>query len=358
MKKLFLSVICCTFIYGATLEKMAAQMLLVGFNGTEISQNHPIYNEIATYKIGGVILFDYDLQTKSYARNVVSPQQLKKLTNDLQSIDAQTLFIAVDYEGGKVNRLKQKYGFIHTYSQKVLSGFKPQFTYEQTKMMAKTLQKSGINVNFAPVVDLCIDKNNPVIAKLGRCYASDAHTVAAYAKQAIKAYQSEGILPVIKHFPGHGSSSGDSHLGFVDVTSSYDMSELEVYKTLLRTADVQAVMSAHVFNERFDATYPATLSKATIEGVLRNELGFEGLVFSDDLQMKAISDHYDLKTTLALLINAGVDIFIIGNNLEKYDVTLTPKIIETIKTLVEEGVVSIKQIEKSYAKILKQKAKL
>jgi len=358
MKKLFLSVVCSTLIYGATLEEMAAQMLLVGFNGTEISQNHPIYKEIATYKIGGVILFDYDLQTKSYARNVVSPQQLKKLTNDLQSINDQKLFIGVDYEGGKVNRLKQKYGFIRTYSQKELAGFSEHFAYEQTTMMAKTLQKAGININFAPVVDLCINENNPVIAKLGRCYASDTKTVATYAKQAIKAYQNEGILPVIKHFPGHGSSSGDSHLGFVDVTNSYDMSELEVYKTLLNSAHVQAVMSAHVFNERFDATYPATLSRKTIEGVLRDALGFEGLVFSDDLQMKAISEHYDLKTTLRLLINAGVDIFIIGNNLEKYDANLTPKIIETIKNLVQEGLVDIKKIKKSYDKIIKQKAKL
>lgn len=359
MKRIIAIFLLAQSLFGATLEEKIAQMIMIGFDGTAIDKNSPIYHEIAHNKIGGVILFDYDLQTKSYDKNIKSKKQLITLTKYLQNISKDKLFIAIDYEGGKVNRLKQSKGFIPTYSQKKLGEKNDSdFTYTQTKKMAKLLKQLGINVNFAPVVDLCINPNNPVIAKTNRCYSDNAGTVTAHAKAAIKAYKEFNILPVIKHFPGHGSSNNDSHTGFVDVSSTYEMKELIPYKNLIRKDFVQAIMSAHVFNESFDPNHPATLSHKTLTQLLQNKLNFKGIIFSDDLQMKAISQNYSFEKTLRLLINAGVNVIVIGNNLQKYNPNTVQSIITIVKKLVHEKKINILQIEKSYDKIVKLKQEL
>lgn len=338
---------------------MIAQMLLVGFKGTQVTHNDAIYNDITKHQIGGVILFDYDLQTQTDKRNIQSPQQLQALTKSLQKLSKTPLFIAVDYEGGRVNRLKEKYGFKKTFSQKHLGEIDDaNFTYTQTKTMAQTLHQSGINLNFAPVVDLAINPDNPVIAKLDRSYAKDAKTVIKHASQAIKAYKEQKVIPVLKHFPGHGSSQNDSHLGVVDVSRSYKEQELIPYKKLIAQDQVDAIMTAHIYNTAFDADLPATLSYKTVTTLLRKELGFRGVVFSDDLQMRAITQEYSLKRSLELLINAGVDVIVIGNNLGSYDPNTTQKVIASIHRLLQEGKITQQSIENSYNRIMQLKKRL
>lgn len=334
------------------LDMMIGQMLMVGFRGTDLTPSHPIADDIRRRNLGGVVLFDYDVALQKGGRNITSPRQLKKLTAQLQMMSDTPLLIAVDQEGGRVGRLKEKYGFPATLSASELGShhFDTVVTYEHSKMMAWQLFDAGINMNLAPVVDLCANPDNPVIAKLERCFSADPEQVSAHAAAFIKAHHEQGIYCCLKHFPGHGSSTADSHLGLVDVTETWTEQELEPYRKLIKSGDVDAVMTAHVFNKKLDADYPATLSKATIGGILREKLGFDGVVVSDDMQMGAIADHYGLETAIEKAILAGVDILVFGNNLN-YDPEITQKALEIIQTAVRSGKISEERIRQSFDRI-------
>jgi beta-N-acetylhexosaminidase len=214
----------------------------------------------------------------------------------------------------------------------------------------------GINYDLAPVVDLDINKKNHVIHGLGRSFGKDPKTVAKYASTFIDAMHHNGVLTSLKHFPGHGSSVGDTHKGYVDVTKLWKKVELEPYRLLKDKADT--VMVAHVFNKKIDATYPATLSSKTVNGLLRNKLGYKGVVITDDLQMGAISHKYSLKTTLQLAINAGDDILLFGNQLDPKKIVTTKRLVNTIIDLVKSGKVSKASIINSYNRIQRLKRKL
>ena len=222
--------------------------------------------------------------------------------------------------------------------------------------MSKELKSVGINYDLAPVVDLDINQKNHVIHGLGRSFGKDPKIVAKYASTFIDAMHTNGVLTSIKHFPGHGSSVGDTHKGFVDVTNLWKKKELEPYRLLNHKADT--VMVAHVFNKRLDAKYPATLSKKTVNGLLRKKLGFNGVVITDDLQMGAISKKYGLKNTLKLAINAGDDILLIGNQLDPKQVKSTKKLVNTIVSLVKSGKVKMSSIDRAYTHVRQLKEKL
>jgi beta-N-acetylhexosaminidase len=173
--------------------------------------------------------------------------------------------------------------------------------------------------------------------------------VAHYANIFINAMHTHGVLTSLKHFPGHGSSMGDTHKGFVDVTKLWKTKELEPYRLLAQTADT--VMVAHVFNKNLDAKYPATLSAKTVNGKLRQEFGFSGVVITDDLQMGAINKKYGLKNTLKLAINAGNDILLFGNQLSVKSMVKTSTLVNTVKSLIKSGEVSLADIETSNARM-------
>ncbi|RLA62139.1 MAG: glycosyl hydrolase, partial [Epsilonproteobacteria bacterium] len=308
--------------------------------------------------LGAVILFDYNPVNKNKAKNISSKAQLKKLTQDLQSCASDgKLLIAVDQEGGKVQRLKRKYGFYGQFPKAsvVIKMDKNQIKTTYIRM-AKELKSVGINYNLAPVVDLDINAQNHVIHGLGRSFGKNPKMVAAYASTFIEAMHTQNVLTSIKHFPGHGSSVGDTHKGFVDVTNLWKKAELEPYRLLKDKADT--VMVAHVFNKKLDAKYPASLSYKTITKMLRWKLDYHGVVITDDLQMGAISKKYGLRNTLKLAINAGDDILLIGNQLDPSKVKSTKNLVEMIVSLVKEGEVKIQSIEKAYARIQQLKKKL
>lgn len=343
---------------GTSLEQKIGQMLMVGFHGTSAEKGSRICQDIRKYHIGAVILFDYNPVNKSKPKNIASRKQLKRLTSQLQkcSYDGK-LLIAVDQEGGKVQRLKSKYGFFGKFPKASSVIRMDQRHIRSTYLkMAKELKSVGINYDLAPVVDLDINQKNHVIHGLGRSYGKDPKVVARYASTFIDAMHHYGVLTSLKHFPGHGSSVGDTHKGFVDVTNLWKKVELEPYRLLNRKADT--VMVAHVFNKRLDARYPASLSGKTVNGLLRKKLGFNGVVITDDLQMGAISKKYGLRNTLKLAINAGDDMLIFGNQLDPKHTVSTKKLVETVKSLIKSGEVNEKSIEYAYRRIQRLKKKL
>jgi len=320
---------------------------MVGFPQSEIDKDTPIVKLIQEYDIGGVILFDRFFQDKKKIKNIQSPAQVQNLTKTLKTYSTD-LLIAVDQEGGKVQRLKSRDGFRSTKSAKAIAQMtkeKAKVEYEKLSLMLKEL---GINCNLAPVVDMEINKDNFVIKGLERSYGKSSLDVAQFASIFIDSMNSHGILSTIKHFPGHGSSLGDTHKGFVDVSSTWQEKELEPYKTLISQKKVKMIMTAHIFNKHLDQKYPATLSHKINTKLLREKLGFDGVIISDDLQMKAISDHYSLKETVTLAINAGVDMLLFGNQLSTTD---TKKIIETIFEQVKTGEIKYADILNSNQRI-------
>ena len=338
------------------LEQKIGQMLMVGFHGTSVKPDSRICKDIRRYNLGAVILFDYNPVDKSKSKNIASKAQVAKLTKELQACSRDgKLLIAVDQEGGKVQRLKSKYGFYGNYP-KAADAVKLGNMKQNYERMAQELRSVGINYDLAPVVDLDINPKNYVIHALGRSFAKEPETVRKCASIFIDAMHRYGVLTSLKHFPGHGSSVGDTHKGFVDVTNLWKPVELEPYRLLKDRADT--VMVAHVFNRKLDPNYPATLSKKIVEGLLRKEIGFQGVVITDDLQMGAISKRYGLEDTLKLAINAGNDILLFGNQLAAQRYPANGDIVATIKHLVQAGEIKKERIEASYRRVLKLKSKL
>lgn len=341
-----------------SLDQKIGQMLNIGFRGLSVADTNHVVRDIRQYHLGGVTLFDYDVPRDTALRNIQSSQQLKTLVSDLQQLADTPLFVAIDQEGGKVARLKPKYGFPPTVSAEYLGALNNlDSTRYYARQAGRTLSELGINVNLAPVVDLNINPENPVIGGLERSFSANPDIVTKHAAAFIKTLHKFDVLTVMKHFPGHGSSKKDSHLGVVDVTRTWQPKELIPYRRLIDSGTADMVMTAHIFNARWDSTYPATLSKPVITGMLRKDLGFKGVVISDDLMMGAIRKEYGLQTAIRQAIEAGVDVLCFANN-SVYDPEIVPKAHTVIRDLVEEGAVSRERIDQSYQRIMKMKQRL
>jgi beta-N-acetylhexosaminidase len=287
-------------------------------------------------------------------------QQLQKLCSDLQQLSDNKLLIAIDQEGGKVNRLKTNYGFPATVSAQYLGKLdNSDSTHFYAESMAKTLSDCGVNLNFTPCIDLNINPNCPVIGKVERSFSNNPDKVVKHAAIFVETHRTHGVLTCLKHFPGHGSSKDDSHDGFTDITNTWENTELQPYKAMISNGMCDAVMSSHVFNAHLDADYPATLSHKTITGILRDTLGWDGCIFSDDMNMGAITKNFGFKESIALAINAGIDVLVFSNNSpEGYDPHLAQKVLNTILELVNEGVITEQRIEESYRRIMRLKNKI
>jgi len=341
-----------------SLDFKIGQMLMVGFRGQTVDETHPIVQDIRDRHLGSVVLFDYDTISAQYARNIASPEQLKALTTALQSVAATPLLISTDQEGGLVNRLRERYGFPPTLSHQALGQINdPAVTRARAGAMAQTLAVAGVNLNLAPVVDLNLNPSNPAIGLYERSFSADPQIVIAQAQAFIEAHHAAGLLCTLKHFPGHGSSTADTHLGIVDVTQTWSRTELEPYATLIAAGQADAVMTAHVFNAALDPDYPATLSKPVITDLLRGELGYDGVVITDDMQMGAIRAQYGFETAIQKTIEAGVDIIAIANNLV-YEEDVAARTVALIKNLVAAGTISAERIDQSYARIQRLKSRL
>lgn len=337
-----------------TLDQMIGQMLMAGFRGFTVDEASPIVRDIRDSHLGGVILFDYDVELGKAQRNIQSPEQVQQLTSALKEYTDIPLFVAVDQEGGRVQRLKPAYGFAGTPSAQQLGEEGEAAIRAAAMVNAYTVSKSGFNMNFAPVADVNVDPESPAIGKIGRSFSSDPERVAQCDTLFLEEFDRQGVIGCLKHFPGHGSAGADSHKGLTDVTNTWSEAELIPYRRLIEDGQAQMIMTAHIFNANLDADYPATLSHKIITGILREKLGFDGVIVTDDMNMQAIAKFYGLETALRLAIEAGADILLFGNNL-----TYDPDIVKTahgiIAKLVREGTISKERIAQSYARIMRLK---
>ena len=332
----------------AKIKKMIGRMIVVGFDGTSVDKNSQIVKDMQKYDLGGVILFDRDYKDRTKTKNISNKAQLKKLTKDLRAFANKPMFISVDQEGGKVARLKPAYGF-----ETIPSAFKVgKMSYKDSvatyAKQSKMIEESGINTNFAPVVDMAINPKNKVIVGLERSFGKDKRQVVEYAKVMIDEQTKHHVISVLKHFPGHGSSLGDSHKGFVDVSETWTPEELDPYKALIKEGKADMIMTAHVFNKHIDDKYPATLSQKFNTQLLRQFLNFNGVIISDDMQMKAISERYTLKERITLAINAGVNIVLFGNQLDNVSVS---ELVNVIFEQLKKGEIPFGRIIESNVRI-------
>lgn len=350
--------------HAASLEEMAGQMILVGFQGNSVDDAtvKGLISEIGKGQIGGVM----------YLKSNVTSLDAVKAMNAAFRKAHPTLppFIALDQEGGRVQRLTAAVGFPEMPSAadvaKADTPAAAQAIYSRT---AAELASLGFNVNFGPVVDLNVNPNNPIIGKYGRSFSRDPKVVESYADAFIAAHHEAGVLTALKHFPGHGSSTGDSHKGFVDISSTWKPIELDPYRALIKQGGVDFVMVGHLYDKHHDAPgdtlqLPASLSPVWIGQVLRRDLGFKGVVISDDLEMGAIRDMFKSKDNLEIdrqtvvkAVNAGVNVLLFSDT-AAYDPRLGEKIQAILVSEAKKDPAFAKRIEASYALVVSLKAQL
>lgn len=339
------------FCLAADLSVMTGQMIMVGVKDTSAEGIALVKEQIAKGKVGGVVLYKY---------NIENPRQIREFNNNLKAAagnGSPVLFTAVDQEGGKVQRLVAEKGFRSYKSHRdTAEKLTPEQAFRQYSEMAADLSAAGFNVNFAPSADLNVNQDSPVIGRLGRSFSADAETVAAYAGEFVKAHSKAGIVTSLKHFPGHGSALNDSHLGFTDVTGTWTEKELEPFRLLIDRGLAVSVMTAHVFNAEIDPLYPATMSKKHLD-ILRRDMGYDGVIFTDDLQMGAVRDNFSLEEAVVRAVQAGADVLVYSNFFFN-DPEFPEKAAEIIRNAVETGQISMEMIERSYVRIMKLKQNL
>jgi len=331
-------------------------MILVGFRGANVAAHdvRTLRDKIAAGEVGGVMYLK---------QNVTSLENVTAMNRGfLQAAGDMPPFIAIDQEGGSVERLTRDVGFREIQSAAdIARGQSPQNAVQVYDNMARSLAGLGFNLNFGPVVDLNINRANPVIARFGRSYGDDAKRVAQYATAFILAHHNAGLLTALKHFPGHGSSDSDSHLGFVDITTSWQARELDPYRTLLATGNVDMVMVGHLFHEKFvtteDAQPPSSLSPNWITGVLRRQLNFDGVVISDDMEMSAVRAHFGFRDAILRAVRAGTDILLFSNTAE-YDPELAAKVHTILVDEANRDPAFRERIVESYQRIAALKLRL
>ncbi|MEK6775663.1 MAG: beta-N-acetylhexosaminidase [bacterium] len=311
------------------------QLFVFGFDGTEPDAH--ILRMIRNFGIGGVILF---------SRNIRDPLQTARLIHSLQDASAIPLLVGIDQEGGRVSRLPSPFTSFPGNHALGLSGSR-KLSYAFGRATAEELSSVGINLNFAPVLDVNTRPENPVIGT--RAFGGDASLVADLGCSVIRGLQDHGVIACGKHFPGHGDTSLDSHLDLPSVHHNEErirsLEMLPFQRALL--SGMETVMTAHVLYPALDTVLPATLSRRIIQNILREELRFNGVVFTDDLEMKAVEDRWGMERSSVLAINAGVDALIICHDPEKQE-----KGLHAVMDAVEKGEIPVERIEAAAARIL------
>lgn len=336
------------------IDKIGA-MIMVGFVGTtpEDPAVQNLCRLLSKKKIGGILEFSH---------NIKSLQQVKTLNQSFQEAapSDHPFFIAIDQEGGKVQRLNQSNGFKNYLSPKeVRCSLSPQEAKTYYAKMAQNLKSTGFNLNFAPVVDL--EGNCPVIGDLERSFGKTYEKIVPYAKAFINAHRACTILTSLKHFPGHGLAEGDSHQGFVDITHTHKQEELTPFYELMREGFADSIMVGHLTDKNRDPALPATLSPHYVNPLLR-EKGYEGVVISDDLHMGAIVQQYSLEETVLKALQADIDLLVFSQNPSAsptaYGVFSVERVNEIIQTALDQGEISESRICKSFKRLEKARASI
>ena len=314
-------------------------MFLVGVGAQELTSEERMAME--HYSFGGFILFGH---------NCCDPAQILSLTRALWDISkGLPPFIAIDQEGGRVHRLPKPFTHFPPAARIGETG-DAKLAYRAARATAEELAALGINLDFAPVLDVNSNPKNPVIGD--RSFASDPQKVIAFGEQWTHGLREGGIIPCGKHFPGHGDTDKDSHLDLPLVDRSLDelrKVELPPFVNACRNG-IESLMTAHVIYRALDPKLPATLSHNIVTGLLREELNYHGVVFSDDMEMKAISDHYGEEEAVALCVRAGIDVMLFCHELAR-----AIHAFDFLSSEFEKDATVRSQVENSYNRITKLK---
>ncbi len=319
-----------------TLKEKIGQLLIAGFEGTTPPES--LLSLIKEYQLGGVILFK---------RNFVSPPQIAKLCDSIQKASPHVpLFICIDHEGGRVSRLPKPFTALPT--QAVVGACNSsELSYSIAEIMANELKAVGINFNLAPVLDVHTNPDNPVIGD--RAFGKSAGLVSTMGLAVIAGLQDNGVLACAKHFPGHGDAAVDSHEELPVVNRTLEQLrevELRPFQHAMING-LRALMTAHVKYPALDEAHPATLSRKIIAKLLRSSMRFDGLVLTDDLEMKAITQEYDLEDAAIKALQAGVDLLLVCHREDRQ-----VAILEAILKAVKKGLLTEKQLDISLLRIL------
>lgn len=313
------------------LKLKIGQMILVGFLGNDTGQSgyQLVQRQLKNGEVTGVLYLGRNL------RNRDTIVRMNAGLKGAATAHAPPL-IAIDQEGGKVQRLKRWHGFPPTLSAKRMARARNlEKATTAYRLLAKDLSNWGFNLNLGPVVDLDINPRNPIIGRLGRSYSRNPEVVISYSAAFIDGHRREGVMTALKHFPGHGSSWRDSHKGMVDVSRTWSPKELEPFKRLISQGRADLIMTAHVHNKALQKpaeTVPVSLSATALSEVLRGKLGFQGVIISDDLQMDAIRRNYTFADAVVGAVNAGTDILLFAN-----DKRPDPEIPAKVATILTEA---------------------
>jgi len=325
------------------LQEKILQMFILGFSGKELNEENQNIQQAIKEGLGGVILF---------SENIESYEQIANLTTELKKLASVPLFVSIDQEGGRVERtinIKNKINYLTPHA--LAETGNPDNARAQAEIMVKELKSMGINMDFAPVLDVNTNPNNPIIGLVFT--SSNPQTVIGFAKPVYETFINNNIIPVVKHFPGHGDTGEDSHLTMPQVNLSFEELEkqhIEPFKVAFKDG-VNAVMISHVHYKAFEETVlPASLSQNIIKHYLRGKLGFQGIVISDDMVMGGIDNYYDSFEACVKGIEAGIDVFIFRNSNDAI-LNLVHKLVKH----VESGLLSRERIDDSVKRILRIK---
>ncbi|HEX2756825.1 MAG TPA: glycoside hydrolase family 3 N-terminal domain-containing protein [Candidatus Limnocylindrales bacterium] len=327
-----------------------AGLMIVGFRGSELADAPWVRTALVESGLGGVILFDRD-QLTGADRNVLSPAQVKRLTGDLRAAAPdRDIIVSVDQEGGIVTRLGPGHSFPAVASEATIGRGTAGAARTWARAIASTLAANGFNLNFAPVVDLDVNPDSPAIGALDRSFSADPDVVVARATIAIDEHRAAGVRTTLKHFPGIGSSTTNTDFGVADVTKTWTATELEPFAQLVAAGKADLVMAGHVVNGQFDADHPASLSPTIVTHVLRGQLGWDGIVVTDDLQAAAITTAFGRDEAILLAIEAGNDLLLFANQ-QVYDPKLVSRVVKLVAAAVASGRIPRSRIDEAYDRI-------
>ena len=329
-------------IENLSLEEKVGQLFMVGL---EEKTNEDIANLIQENKIGGVVL---------YRKNYHTYEEMLAYVNNIKELNSKNsipIFISIDQEGGRVNRMPQQIKNLKS-ATKLANTKNVEIVKESGKIIGEMLNKTGISIDYAPVLDIRKFKEKHAIGD--RCYGENKEDVSKYGIEVMKEMQNQGVIPVIKHFPGHGLTKKDSHFRIPKITQKIETLEKEdmipFEKAIKENAE--AIMVGHLIIKDVDKKYPASLSKKVIQKYLIEKYNYKGLIITDDLKMMAIQLHYNMKKAVIKAIEAGNDIIMIGLPYRKVN-----KIIKFIVKEVKNGRIKEERLNESVKKIIEIKEK-
>jgi beta-N-acetylhexosaminidase len=332
-----------TQIKEMTLEEKIGQLVMVGIDGYENDSNSQQF--IKKYHVGGFVLLK---------QNVKNTSQMLALINSLKETNAVNkipLFLSIDEEGGRISRIPEEFTKIPS-SQRIGEINNSNLSFQVGSVIGEELRAFGLNMNFAPVLDINSNPKNRVIGD--RAFGNDPNLVQKLGIQTMKGLQSQNIISVVKHFPGHGDTSVDSHVGLPMV--NHDMNRLKSLELLPFYSaienNVDAIMIAHILLPKIDSESPASFSQTVITNILRKDMNFHGVIITDDMTMGAIVKNYDIGEAAVKSVKAGSDIILVCHDYVKEEA-----VIKSLQKAAQNGSISMDRIDQSVYRILKLKEK-